>query len=111
MPRRASLSLLTCSAILVAGCLSDAPTMPSGSSAARNYGGGLPGSRLTQQMLSGQATPKNCIPKTAAYGSATIGASGGTLLIGSHKLIVPPGALDRPVTISGMVPNDRPFEI
>lgn len=111
MSRRTSLSLLTLSAIFVAGCLSDAPTMPSGASAAHNFGNGLPGSHRTQQMLSGQATPLNCIPKHPAYGSATIGASGGTLIIGTHRLIVPAGALDHKVTISGTVPNDRPFEI
>jgi hypothetical protein len=62
-------------------------------------------------MVTGQATPKNCVPKEPSYGSATIGPSGGTLIIGPHMLIVPPGALTEDVTISGSVPDDKPFEI
>jgi len=101
-------------ALLAAGCASDGPTSPAGPRASANHwsgGSSLPGWHRTGQMLSGQATPKNCIPKVAAYGSASIGPTGGTLIIGTHKLIIPAGALDHKVTISGTVPNDKPFEI
>jgi hypothetical protein len=56
-------------------------------------------------------TPINCVPRRSAQGSAVIGASGGTLYIGKHRLVVPPGALRHRVLISGSVPADKPFEI
>ena len=62
-------------------------------------------------MLSGAATPLNCKPAHPSYGSAVIGPEGGSLIIGSNRLIVPPGALTKPVLITGTVPEGKPFEV
>src|SRR3954470_8891925 len=56
-------------------------------------------------------SPLNCTPREYARGSAVIGPRGGTLYIGTHRLIVPAGALRRRVLISGTVPAGKPFEI
>jgi hypothetical protein len=106
--------LISAAAILVGGCLSDGPSTIAGPSANGSFtssGTTLPGSLRTGSMTSGQSTPLYCTPKNAAYGSARIGPQGGTLYVGAHRLTIPAGALDRYVTISGSVPNDRPFEI
>jgi hypothetical protein len=101
-------------ALAAAACTGDAPTAPvaSGTSAVAQRGQGwFPGQRRTSAMTSGKSTPINCVPKTSSVGTARIGASGGTLYIGRHRLIVPPGALTKPVQISGTVPAGKPFEI
>jgi hypothetical protein len=51
------------------------------------------------------AQPLSCSVPTDLAGTAVIGASGGTLYVGAHRLIVPPGALKQSVTISGFVPH------
>lgn len=107
-------SLALIAAVLAASCVADGPTGPvqGGAAAAnRGYGVSLPGSRRTAAIGSGQQTAINCIPRNPSYGTALIGAAGGDLIIGPHRLIVPPGALDHDVQISGTVPADKPFEI
>jgi hypothetical protein len=49
--------------------------------------------------------PLTCSVPTDLTGTAVIGTSGGTLHVGAHRLIVPPGALKQTVTISGLVPH------
>ena len=105
-------SLTVLAVVLVAACAVDAPTTArSGQRALADWNGrqALPGSN--QAFPSASPGPLNCIPKNPAYGSALIGPSGGELIIGPHRLIVPAGALTETVTISGTVPNDKPFEI
>lgn len=99
--------------IVVAGCAGDAPTTPASSSAAtrnREYSS-YPGSSRTADALTGKFVPLNCTPREAAAGAATIGPPGGELHIGTHRLIVPPGALREWVHISGSVPADQHFRI
>lgn len=103
--------------VLAAAC-GDAPTAPVVSSAApatAHYGSGykstLPGSRRTGDALAGKFVPANCVPRQASHGSALIGPSGGVLWVGTHRLIVPAGALTQKVLISGTIPEGRPFEI
>ena len=43
----------------------------------------------------------NCSSLPVTNASQTIGPAGGVLLVGPHRLVVPPGALDAPVTITG----------
>ena len=47
-----------------------------------------------------------CSPQPFDSASQTIGPDGGTLTLGSNTLMVPPGALDTPTTISGVVQPD-----
>jgi hypothetical protein len=42
----------------------------------------------------------------AAHSAAVIGADGGTLVIGPHKLVIPAGALPDTVTITADAPSD-----
>ena len=107
---------LTASAALVAAvaCTGDAPTGPVASAAPANtnYSSGYyPGAKRTDAALAGKFIPMNCVPKRAATGSAVIGPAGGILTVGTHRLIVPAGALTQPVLISGTVPEGKPFEI
>lgn len=107
---------LLASAALVgaAACSGDSPTTPvaSGTSASATYGTGYyPGWRRTDAATAGKFTPINCVPKVEAAGSALIGPAGGILRIGTHRLIVPAGALTEKVFISGTVPAGKPFEI
>jgi hypothetical protein len=102
--------------VAAASCTGDAPTAPAAtnaSSATANYGsyGSTPGSRRHSDAKSGVFTPINCVPRRSSQGSAVIGPSGGTLWIGKHRLIVPPGALTRSVRISGTVPEGKPLQI
>jgi hypothetical protein len=54
----------------------------------------------------GGGSLKGCMPHEPQYGTATIGPSGGELVVGSSRLIVPPGALTRTVEISGTTTAD-----
>ena len=102
--------------VAASSCTGDSPTAPVATSDAtatasyRSYGW-MPGSRRTSSATSGKFVPINCTPRRSAQGSAVIGPAGGTLWIGTHRLIVPAGALTQPVLISGTVPEGRPFEI
>ena len=106
-----SLALLALA--LAAACSGDASTAPAaGGSHANAHGSGdYAGWRRTPDATSGKFVPLNCTPKNEATGSALIGPEGGVLRIGTHRLIVPAGALTSKVTISGTVPAGRPFEI
>ena len=46
-----------------------------------------------------------CNVRETTRGSARIGRNGGILRVGPHSLIVPPGALDRDVVITGEAPK------
>ncbi len=95
-------------------CTGDTPTGPTaaGSSAAEHRASGYyPGWRRTDRAAAGKFTPLNCIPREPAHGSAVIGPAGGVLDIGTHRLIVPAGALTENVLISGTVPEGKPLEI
>ena len=48
---------------------------------------------------------KGCEQRDAQYGTATIGPAGGELAAGPHRLIIPPGALNRTVVMSATVPE------
>ena len=100
--------------VAITACTGDAPTGPTakGPAAAEYRSHGYhPGWRRTDQALTGRFTPLNCIPRVSAHGSAVIGPAGGVLNIGTHRLIVPAGALTENVLISGTVPEGKPLEI
>jgi hypothetical protein len=62
-------------------------------------GDGLLGANLGAGLLA-------CPPQPPAQAEEEIGPEGGILQIGPHRLIVPEGALDRPVLISAMSDSD-----
>jgi hypothetical protein len=49
----------------------------------------------------------SCSPMAAASASASIGPTGGSILVGPHRLDIPAGALPHPVVISASAPSDR----
>lgn len=109
--------LLTAAALLAAAsCMSDSGTAPvargaTASSDRVNLMHELPGSQLTDAVISGKLQPLNCIPTSSSEGTAIIGPTGGTLTVGTHRLIVPAGALDEEIEISGTIPEGLPFQI
>ena len=120
--------ILLLTLIVAAACTADAPTGPASMGGAhldrsadssgagifnpyRWSGDSLPGSRRTADAIDGKFVPANCVPKESSRGSAVIGPNGGVLEIGTHRLIVPAGALSERVLISGTVPEGKPFEI
>jgi hypothetical protein len=101
-------------ALAAAACSGDdatAPAAASGSAVTSGETGYYPGWRRTDAATSGKFSPINCTPREMAEGSAIIGPAGGVLQIGTHRLIVPAGALIEEVKISGTVPAGRPLEI
>ncbi|HEY2805466.1 MAG TPA: hypothetical protein VGI92_06355 [Gemmatimonadales bacterium] len=48
-----------------------------------------------------------CSPLPYASATKNIGPAGGFMVIGHHLFVVPPGALDHQVTITGVAPSDR----
>ena len=93
-------ALVLAGALNLANCSSTedpmGPDLDPAPSALRS-GAGLLGTPLLSGLLA-------CDPLPYASGSATIGAEGGTLVIGPHTLTVPEGALSAPVLISGEAP-------
>src|SRR4029077_15465068 len=63
-------------------------------------GGSTPGTVGGPSTIVGSGRLKGCIPQDPQYGTAIIGPSGGELIVGTHRLIVPPGALTETVQIS-----------
>jgi len=47
-----------------------------------------------------------CTPLPAAHAAKTIGPAGGTLTVGPHSLVIPPGALSYALTITADAPSD-----
>ena len=69
----------------------------------------FPGSRRSPSSLSSNSDKGQvlaCSRRQAQTGSAVIGPAGGTLVVGNNRLIVPPGALQEEIRISGSVPAD-----
>jgi hypothetical protein len=96
-------ALLLVLSVFVASCSDVSPTAPAShtvqaapADSAQLLGelwGGLRGTLLT------------CSPMPAASASATIGSLGGVINVGPHRLVVPPGALSGPVTITATAPS------
>lgn len=76
-------------------CTADTPTAPAAA----------PERSLLGNLLSytGLLT---CKPLPMATATATIGPEGGTITVGPHSLVIPPGALDSTVTITATAPSD-----
>ncbi|HXT18010.1 MAG TPA: hypothetical protein VN706_20430 [Gemmatimonadaceae bacterium] len=113
--------ILACTAITLAACSSTDSTAPRAittATASHAYGGDwhdgtpVPGSvGEAQNSSSSNQQPLACNVDAPLQGSAIIGPSGGTLNVGPHRLIIPPGALDSNVTVSGVVPAGNTLRI
>jgi len=90
--------------LALGACTPDHPTTPTEetapATAEQSLGGsGNLGTGLGAKLL-------RCRPLPAAHASAVIGPGGGTLTVGPHTLVVPPGGLSYSLTITGDVPSD-----
>jgi hypothetical protein len=96
-------ALLLVLSVFVASCSDLAPTAPESRTVqlAPNDSAQLLGT-----LWSGlRGTLLTCSPMPAATATATIGQLGGVINVGPHRLVVPPGALSGPVTITATAPS------
>jgi hypothetical protein len=92
---RLSLSVLLGGAVLVVlSCADPSPTAPAGP-----QGGLFDGLLQPTGLLA-------CSPLAYDSVTQTVGPEGGTLFVGPHRLVVPAGALDAPVAITGIVRSE-----
>jgi hypothetical protein len=122
MRRRFSLLL---SLALLAGCAAGDTTAPAARGArasTRDHRGGSdddhlpatpppPGSIGQASTANGSGNRLACDVPSDLNGSAIIGPDGGTLDIGPHRLIIPPGALTTKVAVSGFIPAGSTIEV
>jgi hypothetical protein len=87
------LSVLGAAALL--GCQTDRVTTPIGA----------PAERPSALLSAADAAAAVCAPHDGDRARALIGPEGGVLWIGANELVVPPGALERPVLIRGSTPS------
>ncbi len=66
----------------------------------------VPGSHRAEASTENPGGLVACSQRTAQSGSALIGPSGGVLVVGRNRLIVPAGALTTTVLITGTVPAE-----
>jgi hypothetical protein len=97
-------------AIALAALACDSPMQPeraaaAGPSLARSANGQLHAMNAGAANAGAPGQVVACSNRQSAVGSALIGPSGGTLVVGNSRLIVPPGALTEPTLISGTVPD------
>jgi len=98
---RAILGALT-AALVAASCGHDAPMAPLSARPTAT----APASDLLGTTVGLVGKLLTCSPLPYAADSALIGPAGGALHLGVHTLVIPPGALHRPVMIRGEAPSD-----
>jgi len=96
------------SGIGCAGTDTTSPTRLAKSGASADKGSVQPGSVGAPHIITNGAGLIGCTPRDPQYGTATIGSNGGELVIGPHRLIIPPGALQQTVEVSGTIVEDSP---
>jgi hypothetical protein len=103
---RARTSILTVmiSVVLGAAACSGIATSLSGLDARDEATGALVSASVSQ--ASGPAELIYCKPFDEASRSATIGILGGVIKVGPHSLVIPPGALLSPRTITARIPKN-----
>ena len=102
--------LLVTGLLLVSGSCSP-DNSPTGVSAPATSpaGGSIPVDASQDGILGGLLRPLGllrCTPLPEARATRTIGRDGGVITVGPHTLWIPPGALDRNVTITAYAPSD-----
>jgi hypothetical protein len=81
------------------------PSQVPGAPALTDKGAYPPGSVGGPSTIVGNGRLMGCLPRDPQFGVAIIGPSGGELIVGRHRLIIPPGALTETVQISGTAPS------
>ena len=113
--RRIVSVLVGCLAVTLFACRADDGIAPreralrSTSEDPSEWRGQIPGWRRSENSLQPQtanAQPLVCSRREAQVGSGVIGPSGGQLIVGRNRLIVPAGALTQPTLITATVPAD-----
>ena len=99
-------------ALVVTSCSRDAapPTAPAASVAPTGANGDLLGGLVggVGSVVGGLTGTLLSCPSYVTYtATKTIGPLGGTITVGPHKLVVPPGALTQNVTITATAPAGR----
>jgi len=87
--------ILLCGLALATGCGDRMPTAPQPAA---------PSADLIGSLLGGTGL-LGCSNLPAASTTQTIGVAGGTLSVGPHKLVIPPGALAQPTAITMTLPT------
>lgn len=102
-----SISALLALALVVGSCAESAPTAPpmEAASVAPSDDSALLLGVLTRPVQ--RLGLLSCTPLRTARARATIGAAGGTITVGPHRLVIPAGALRSPVTITAEAPSGR----
>lgn len=96
-------ALLLVLSVFVASCSDLAPTAPEARTVTEAP---VDSAQLLGELWGGlRGTLLSCSPMPAATATATIGARGGVLHVGPHRLVVPAGALSGPVTITATAPS------
>lgn len=110
MPRRRSAIFAL---VLVGACSGAESTAPrslaAGPAALADRGSGDGGQ--AGDASGGTGHPLACLVQTSLSGSVLVGAGGGELVVGPHRLIIPPGAVTTPTRISGTVPAGNTLQI
>jgi len=109
MIRRLCVVLTTAALTAGIGCAGIDTTSPARSAASASADKGTPpGVVGAPHIIVNGAGLRGCTPRDPQFGAAIIGSNGGELAIGPHRLIIPAGALQQTVTISGTVVEDSP---
>jgi hypothetical protein len=87
--------LVVCALVFSSGCGDRMPTAPQPSAPSADLIGSLLGATGLLQ----------CSNLPYATTTQTIGSGGGTLSVGPHTLVIPPGALAKPTTITMTLPT------
>lgn len=96
-------ALVLALAVFLASCSDVAPTAPAAPTAqAAPADSALLLGGLLNEL---RGTLLSCQPMQAATATATIGSGGGVINVGPHRLVVLPGALSSPVTITATMPS------
>lgn len=100
------ITLASLALALMVGCRElEAPTAPAAPAAQPVLGDVIGTLGRTTERLT--ATLLRCDPLPAAKVEQTVGPSGGVVVVGPHRLEIPPGALNRRVTITAEIPSAR----
>jgi hypothetical protein len=97
-PRSMSAVLLTAVLVGGVGCTSSDALVPSEPAAPASMAAGDPESPPLSGVFN-SVSLLSCSPQSYVAVTKVVGPDGGTIVVGTHKLVIPPGALSRNYTI------------
>jgi hypothetical protein len=98
-PRKITPALLAAVMAVGVSCTTGEPLGPTGSHGARIGGAEQSSGRLLGTLLEDLTELLSCVPQQYVSVSEVIGPDGGTIVVGTHSLTIPAGALAEPYTI------------